>query len=130
MDNSIYRYPVTPVNFTGVQVSDDFWSPRIRTHLDVTIPYNFKMMEETGRIANFEVASGSKEGQSDSLTPCWSDSDVYKVIEGASYSLMIEPDPKLAESLPSYTRMGAESSRSRRLVPVCEHKPREGCPAA
>ena len=95
MDNSIYRYPVTPVSFTDVQLSDDFWSPRIRTHIDVTIPQNFKMMEETGRIANFEVAAGSKEGESDTLTPCWSDSDVYKVIEGSSYSLMIDPDAEL-----------------------------------
>lgn len=93
-------YPVTPIPFTAVHLDDQFWLPRILTNTDVTIPIAFGQSEETGRIKNFEVAGGLKEG-----TFCtkyaFDDSDVFKIIEGASYSLMITPDPELESYLDS-----------------------------
>ena len=87
-------YPVKPVPFTEVQFNDAFWLPRMETNRSVTIPYAFEQSEETGRIKNFEIAGGLQEGGFCSAYP-FDDSDVYKIIEGAAYSLKVHPDPEL-----------------------------------
>ena len=83
---------LTPVPFPSVKVRDRFWAPRLETNRAVTIPHDFKMCEETGRVANFEVAGGLRQGEFKGIH--YDDSDVYKVIEGAAYSLTTHPDPK------------------------------------
>jgi uncharacterized protein len=88
-------YPVQPVAFTQVDIHDNFWAPRLETNRTVTIPYAFKMTEETGRVKNFEIAGGLTEGDSFCTVYPFDDSDVYKIIEGASYSLHVHPDPGL-----------------------------------
>jgi DUF1680 family protein len=92
--NKIHDYPVMPVPFTAVQVSDNFWLPRIKTNREITIPYSFQMCEETGRINNFIYAAGIKPGKFCTVFP-FDDSDVYKILEGAAYSLHTYPDKKL-----------------------------------
>ncbi len=87
-------YPIRPVSFTQVTVEDDFWAPRIRTNHEVTIPIAFQKSEETGRIDNFRIAGGLKTGSFASLYP-FDDSDVFKNIEAASYSMQLFPDPAL-----------------------------------
>lgn len=86
-------YPVKPVPFSEVHVTGGFWTPRLDTNRTVTIPYDFKKCEETGRISNFEVAGGLKDGEFQGLR--FNDSDVFKIVEGAAYSLTIHPDPEL-----------------------------------
>jgi len=87
-------YPYQAVPFTDVKLTDSFWRPRIETNRTVTIPFAFKMCEDTGRIENFKVAGGLSDKN-------WTggfgfnDSDVSKVIEGASYCLLVKDDPKL-----------------------------------
>lgn len=65
----------------------------------MTIPFAFHKEEETGRIDNFVRAAKSIRGESfenHKYPPYpFDDSDVYKVIEGASYTLSVRPDPKL-----------------------------------
>ena len=39
--NTDADYPIQPVPFTSVKVTDDFWAPRIRKNADVTIPIAF-----------------------------------------------------------------------------------------
>jgi len=86
-------YPYRPVPFTSVRLADAFWAPRIETNRTVTVPYCFRKSEETGRIDNFAKAGGLMEGDFVGLR--YNDSDVFKVIEGAAYSLAIHPDPEL-----------------------------------
>jgi DUF1680 family protein len=81
--------------FTEVVMADEFWAPRIETNRKVTVPYCFKKCEETGRIDNFAKAAGLMKGKFEGKY--FNDSDVYKVIEGAAYSLRSHPDPKLEE---------------------------------
>ena len=88
------NYPVRPVPFTSVRVTDNFWKPRIRTNHEVTIPIAFGHCESTGRIKNFEVAGGLVEGTFCTTYP-FDDSDVFKIVEGASYSLQTFPDPEM-----------------------------------
>lgn len=94
------EYHVTPVPFTAVSVNDDFWSRRIRTNHDVTIPIAIQKSAETGRIDNFAIAAGLKEGDFCSIFP-FDDSDVFKIIEGAAYSLQVYPDRKLESTIDS-----------------------------
>ena len=84
---------LTAVPFTDVVIADEFWAPRIETNRKVTVPYCFKKCEETGRIDNFAKAGGLMEGKFEGKY--FNDSDVYKVIEGAAYSLKSHPDPQL-----------------------------------
>ena len=90
-------YPIQPVPFTRVRIADEFWARRLETNRKVTIPYAFKMCEETGRIDNFAVAGRLKEGKFRGIY--FNDSDLYKVIEGAAYALAIQPDPELDKYL-------------------------------
>lgn len=87
-------YPIAPVKFNRVQVTDAFWQKRIETNREVTIPIAFQRSEETGRIKNFKVAAGLEEGTYNTRRG-YDDSDVYKVMEGAAYSLQEHPDPAL-----------------------------------
>jgi hypothetical protein len=88
------EYPIRPVPFTSVKLTDNFWAPRIRKNASVTIPIAFHFCETTGRIRNFEIAGRLDTGKFQTIYP-FDDSDVFKIIEGASYSLQTFPDPKL-----------------------------------
>jgi hypothetical protein len=92
-------YPVKPVPFTAVHFNDTFWAPRIETNRAVTIPFAFQKCEETGRVDNFVRAAAALRGEALQNTKPpgypFDDSDLYKVIEGASYTLSVHPDPKL-----------------------------------
>jgi len=92
-------YPVKPVPFTAVHVNDEFWAPRIEINRTVTIPFAFKKDEETGRVDNFIRAAKALRGEpfeNHKYPPYpFDDTDVYKVIEGASYTLSVHPDPQL-----------------------------------
>ena len=90
-------YPFHPVPFTAVHVQDGFWTPRIETNRQTTVWYDFKKCEETGRIDNFAKAAGLMKGEFKGIP--FDDSDVFKVIEGASYSLALQPDAKLDKYL-------------------------------
>jgi DUF1680 family protein len=91
--SSHIRYQITPVPFSAVKIDDAFWSPRLETNRRVTIPYNFKKCEETGRIDNFAKAGGLMAGEHEGIF--YNDSDVFKVIEGAAYTLSLQADPAL-----------------------------------
>jgi hypothetical protein len=92
-------YPIRPVPFTAVHVDDNLWSRRIETNRTETIPFAFQMCERTGRIEQFVKAAKVLRGEplEDRSPPRYpfDEMAVYKVIEGASYSLSVRPDPKL-----------------------------------
>jgi len=87
------RAILTAVPFTEVTFADSFWLPRLQTNRKVTVPYCFRMCEQTGRIDNFAKAAGMMSGKFVGIR--FNDSDVFKVIEGAAYTLALEPDPNL-----------------------------------
>jgi hypothetical protein len=90
-------YPIQPVPFTDVHFGDAFWSPRLETNRTVTLPSNFEKCEETGRISNFAKAGGLMEGDFEGIY--FNDSDVFKIVEGAAYTLALEDNPELEEYL-------------------------------
>ena len=91
-------YPIQPVAFTQVRLTDKFWAPKIRVNAEVTIPYTLDQCQKTGRVDNFLRAAKLKEG--DKLTDfTFDDTDIYKVIEGASYALQVKKNPELEKYL-------------------------------
>ena len=100
-DNSskVNDYPIHQVSFTDVKLTDSFWKPRLDTNRLITIPYDFKKSEETYRIENFAVAGGNLKGAFVGIR--YNDSDVFKIMEGAAYSLSTDPDPKLENYMDS-----------------------------
>ena len=99
-DDRTGKYPIDPVPFTSVKVTDQFWGQRLKANREVTIPLAFSKCEETGRYDNFVKAAHPSEdykvgGYS------FDDTDVYKTIEGASYLLQTYPDKKLKKYIDS-----------------------------
>ncbi len=96
-------YPVKPVPFTSVQINDLFWAPRIETNRLVTIPFAFEQCEKSGRMDNFiraaEVLRGEPVANRKPPPYPFDDTDPYKVLEGASYALAVQPDPKMKSYL-------------------------------
>jgi DUF1680 family protein len=92
-----YTYVAVP--FTSVKLTDSFWLPRLRTNAEVTIPASFARCESTGRVKNFEMAA-ARAGKFCTVYP-FDDTDIYKTIEGASYSLRIFPNPELEKYIDS-----------------------------
>lgn len=99
-ENPGVDYPITPVGFNEVRLQDGFWKNWVQTVHDATIPFAFQKCEETGRINNFIFAGGLKEGKFEGHFG-FNDSDVYKIMEGAAYVLMLEDDPELEAYLDS-----------------------------
>ena len=58
-----HDYPVQPIPFTAVHLSDVFWAPRIETNRKVTIPAAFQQCELSGRVNNFERAAQALRGE-------------------------------------------------------------------
>ncbi|HEX7779442.1 MAG TPA: glycoside hydrolase family 127 protein, partial [Vicinamibacterales bacterium] len=99
-------YPVRPVPFTAVHLNDTFWAPKIKTNADVTIPFAFEQCERSGRVDNFiraaQVLRGEKPANLNPPGYPFDDTDLYKVIEGASYTLSVQRDPKLEAVVDGY----------------------------
>ena len=86
-------YPYQPVPLNQVSIRDGFWLPRFETNRRVTVWANFRKSEETARIANFARAGKLEKGAFEGIP--FNDSDVFKIVEGAAYTLAAHPDPKL-----------------------------------
>lgn len=93
-------YPISPVPFTAVKVNDAFWGQRLKASREVTIPLAFSKCEETGRYENFvKAANPSDTIKVGGLS--FDDTDVYKTIEGASYSMQTFPNAQLDKYIDS-----------------------------
>ena len=95
-------YPIKDVPLTAVKFVGGFWGARQATDVAVTIAHEIKQCELTNRIKNFELAAAALKGAKDgrfATSYAFDDSDVYKVIEAASYALQLKPDPALTAKL-------------------------------
>ena len=87
-------YAIQGIPFNTVSLNDGFWLPKIETNRTITIPSSFQKCEETGRVENFILASGAKKGKFLTVYP-FDDTDIYKTIEGAAFSMTVHPDKAL-----------------------------------
>lgn len=103
-------YSIKAVDFTKVKLNDHFWLPRIEINRTVTIPASFARCESTGRVNNFVMAAARK-GKFCTHYP-FDDTDIYKTIEGASFSLATHPDAELQAYLDSLINIIAKAQEA------------------
>ncbi len=85
-----------PVSITSVKLTEGGLITRIFQLIGkVTLPLQYQIMEETGRMDNFRIAAGRLSGEFSGF--CFNDTDVYKWIEAASYFLATTRDEELEE---------------------------------
>ncbi len=100
-----------------VHLTDDFWRPRLERNRIVTIPHILEENRETGRVANFDRAAGKASGAYQGRR--FNDTDVYKVIEAASYALATAHDPALAAQVADLVhRIAAAQEPDGYLIPA------------
>lgn len=94
-----HDYPLSPMSFEQVTLQDNFWLPRLKTQTKVTIPFALEKtepaVENLRRCGNYLHGRGGERP----FTHRFVSSDLYKVMEGAAYTLMIKPDPELERKL-------------------------------
>ncbi len=77
---------IEPVSFAQVNITDNFWKPRMTQVATTTLPACIYQTEiKTSRIRNFEIVAGTRKGKFEGIF--YDDSDVYKALEAISYSL-------------------------------------------
>ncbi len=81
----------------AVQIEDRFWRPRIEGNRRVSLPYQYQQLKSSGVLDNFRRVAGRADGAY--AGPFWMDSDAYKWLEAASYSLASQPDPELERAV-------------------------------
>jgi uncharacterized protein len=85
---------IEAVSYSKVQITDEFWKPKIETVARVTIPVCIKQTEiKTPRIDNFEKVARKNGEKHEGIY--FDDSDVYKALEAMAYSLKNHPDASL-----------------------------------
>ncbi|MFP4058566.1 MAG: glycoside hydrolase family 127 protein [Candidatus Brocadiia bacterium] len=100
---------LVPVPFTEVEVEDGFWSPRLATNRQKSIPHNLEMCRKTGRIHNFEHVAGVSDEPYRGHK--FHDSDVYKVLQGVAHCRANRPDPQLRRQLEAVVGLVARSQQ-------------------
>jgi DUF1680 family protein len=80
------HHRIDPINFSSVEITDDFWRPKMdkvaTKTLDACI---FQTEVKTGRIRNFEQVLLGDKGKHDGVF--YDDSDVYKALEAMAYAI-------------------------------------------
>jgi DUF1680 family protein len=105
-----HDYPIKAVPASDVAIVDEFWAPKLEVNRTVTIPHILKENEETGRVANFEKAAGRTSGAYEGRR--FNDTDVYKIIEAASYSLALVPDTQLSAKVDALIELVAAAQEA------------------
>ncbi len=90
LDNSLNaRFHPVPVR--AVRLGDGFWSGRRRVTTDRSLPTMLELLEEHGVVDNFRRLSGKKNVPR--RGPLYTDSDLYKWIEGAAWAIESNETP-------------------------------------
>lgn len=109
---------IKEVPFTDVHFTDDFWLPRMEINRTVSIPSAFHQCEINGRFDNFAIAGGLMKGEHKGDFS-FDDTDPYKIIEGASYSLAVKYDAKLDAYLDSVITLIAAAQEPSGYLTTC-----------
>jgi len=88
-------YPLRPVPFNEVEMTSDFWRPRLVTQRKTLVPFAFERTQPG--VEHLQAARDFLAGKKvqDHRAHRFIDSDLYKVMEGAAYLLQLRGDPEL-----------------------------------
>jgi DUF1680 family protein len=100
---------IRPVPVDAVTIEDAFWAPRRRQNREATLPSQHRQLWETGRFDNLLRVAGKFDGPFTGRY--FNDTDVYKWLEAASWSLAADPDPELEKQVDEAITVVAEAQR-------------------
>ena len=88
---------IEPLPFHEVEMTSEFWRPRLITQRKVLVPFAFEKTEPG--VSHLQAAADFLEGKKvEGHRPHrFIDSDLYKVMEGAAYLAQLQDDPELEE---------------------------------
>jgi uncharacterized protein len=91
VETSKSRYSrLRPLPLNDVRLLDGFLEPRRRVNRETTLPSQYDRLEQTGRLDNFRRAAGKIDAPFSGVY--FNDSDVYKWLEAAAWTLASDPD--------------------------------------
>jgi uncharacterized protein len=94
VDTSKSRYSrLRPLPLSDLRLLDDLLEPRRRVNHETTLPSQYDLLEQTGRLDNFRRAAGKIDVPFSGVY--FNDSDVYKWLEAAAWTLASDRDPEL-----------------------------------
>jgi DUF1680 family protein len=99
-----------PVPIEAVAIHDNFWAPRLRRNREATLPTQLRLLRETGRLDNLRRVAGTFDGPFQGRY--FNDTDVYKWLEAASWSLAGHPDPALEREIDEVIEIVASAQRA------------------
>lgn len=106
-----HDYPLAPVPFSKVELADDFWLPRLRTQIKVTVPHALEQtapaVENLRRCGHLLHGRGGPKP----FPHRFVSSDLYKVMEGAAYLLTIDRDPRLEKRMDEIIAIIADAQK-------------------
>ena len=111
---------ITPVPFNEVSLTGGFWAKRMQTELDVTLP--FSLVQAEPAINQLRDGVDLIEGREPKQRPSTNgplSSDLYKIMEGAAYSLMLKPDPALESKIDALTELLSRVQQEDGYLFVC-----------
>ncbi len=107
--NDVHVLEAIPIR--QVQVTDEFWAPKLKLWSEKTVRDVLDKFERTGAFRNFDRVAGVEKGRHEG--PPWYDGLVYETIRGASDFLISHPDQDLQARLDGYIqRIAAAQQRS------------------
>ena len=106
-----HDYPLAPMSFEKVSLKDNFWLPRLKLQAESTVPHALVQTEPA--VENLRRCGNFLHGRGGELPfpHRFVSSDLYKVMEGAAYLLMIKPDPALERQLDEIIDVIAEAQQ-------------------
>jgi hypothetical protein len=92
-------YPMRPMPFNEVTLTDDFWLPKLVKQAETTVPH--VMNETKPAVERLRQCGIFLDGGETELpqTHRFISSDLFKVMEGVAYTLHVKPNPELEEEL-------------------------------
>ncbi|MCH2176818.1 MAG: glycoside hydrolase family 127 protein [Lentisphaeria bacterium] len=90
---------IKPITFNQVKLTDQFWVPRLQTQRKTTLPFALHKTEHA--VENLKRCANYLKGIPDEkpFTHRFVSSDLYKVMEGAAFLLMLQRDAELEAQL-------------------------------
>src|SRR5579871_2059840 len=80
-----------PLPITAIRLTDGFWATCLHTTRTASLPMQYRLLTERGRLDNFRrVVDRTDAGFQGGY--CFNDSDVYKWLEAASWTLASNPE--------------------------------------
>ena len=89
--------PNQPIPFSDVVINDSFWSPKLRVNREISLPFQYRQLKESGRLDALRLEWTPNSGKPEPHH-FW-DSDTAKWVEAASYCLALKADAELQARL-------------------------------